>query len=149
MKLSQYFLLICFLIFPQFVQANIHEGAFVDRIHSAKMLIEDSEPRSVEDISMELQLTSSPEGNLQIFEAVAATYRDLVLDGNIVDDKGKKDLYDQIRMNVAFIQFGGNPNQRGAKKVNRWIRQALLKHLSKDLMNDEDMFYSADEWKKK
>jgi hypothetical protein len=143
----KYFLIACFLVLPQAVQAYSGGDAFAKRVHNAKMLIKDFEPRSVEDIAKELRGTSSPEGNLRIFEAVAATYRDLVTNGNINGDKGKKDLYDQIRMNVAFIQFGGNPNERGANQVNRWIRQALLKYLPRDLMSDKDMFYSADDWR--
>ncbi len=133
---------------PQAVQAGSDDSIFLARIHDAKMLVADLDPRTVEDISRDLQSTSSPEGNLQIFEAVASTFRDLVIDGNIVDDKGKKNLYDQIRMNVAFIQFGGNPNLRNGKKIDRWIRQTLMKYLPRELMKDDDIFYSADEWKK-
>jgi len=147
MKLNTLLIILTFLILPQSAQASNGDSEFLARIHHAKMLVADIDPRSVEDISRELHSTSSPQGNLQIFEAVAATYRDLVVNGDIADEAGKKNLYDQIRMNVAFIQFGGNPNTRSGKKIDRWIRQTLMKYLPRKLLKDKDMFYSADEWR--
>jgi len=147
MKLNKIFILILILISPQLAQADSGEDAFLARIHDAKMLVKDLDLRSVEDISRELRTTSSPEGNLQIYEAIAATFRDLVVSGDVTDEAGKKNLYNQIRMNVAFIQFGGNLNDRSGKKIDRWIRQTLVKYLPKDLMKDEDIFYSGDEWR--
>jgi len=148
MKLNTLLVFIMFLILPQSAQADNGDGAFLARILDAKTLVADLDPRSVEDISIELRSTSSPEGNLQIYEAVAATFRDLVINGDVTDEVGKKNLYDQIRMNVAFIQFGGNPNTSSGKKIDRWIRQTLMKYLPQDLLKDEDMFYSAEEWSK-
>jgi len=149
LKSNTLLMLILFLMHPLLAHSDNGDSAFLARIHDAKMLVADLDPRSVEDISIELHSTSSPEGNLQIYEAVAATYRDLVVNGDVTDEVGKKNLYDQIRMNVAFIQFGGNPNDRSGKKIDRWIRQTLIKYLPRDLMKDEDMFYSADEWRKR
>ena len=127
--------------------ANMADSAFLERIHDAKMLVADLDPRSVEDIFKELNTTSSPEGNLQIYEAVAATFRDLVLGGDAADEAGRKTLYDQIRMNVAFIQLGGNSNGGSGKRVDRWIRQTLMQYLSQDLIANDDIFHSADEWR--
>jgi len=141
-------LLIIMILLTAPTSALANEDTFLARIHSAKMLVTDHDPRSVEDILRELQKTSSAEGNLQIYEAVAATYRDLVVDKNVIDEADQKNLYDQIRMNVAFIQFGGDPNYSGGKKINRWIRQTLMKYLPRDLINDETIFHSAEEWKK-
>jgi len=149
MKLNTLLIFIMFLILPQSAQADNGDSAFLARILDAKTLVADLDSRSVEDISIELRSTSSPEGNLQIYEAVAATFRDLVINGDVTDEAGKKNLYDQIRMNVAFIQFGGNPNNKSGKKIDRWIRQTLMKYLPRDLLKDEDMFYSAEEWSKR
>lgn len=148
MKLNKFLALILFLILPQVAQTESNDGIFLKRIHEVKEIVKDLEPRSAGDILKDLRETSSPEGNLQIFEAVAATYKDLVVHKNIVDKKDKRDLYDQIRLNVAFIQFGGNPNSGDGKKLDRWIRQTLIKYLPQDLMNDEDMFFSIDELNK-
>ena len=147
MKLMTLIILMVLFINPQ--EARAGEDAFLVRIQNARALVADHDRRSVADISRQLHATSSAEGNLQIYEAVAATYRDLVASGKITGEIGKKNLYDQIRMNVAFIQFGGDPNYRGGAKINRWIRQTLLNYLPKSLMKDEDMFYSADEWSNK
>ena len=146
MKLVRILLLILFFISPQWTLANIEEGVFLARIRDAKMLVKDLDPRTVEDIYHQLHATSSPEGNLQIYEATAATYRDLVESKEVTDEAGKKNLYDQIRMNVAFIQFGGNPSG-GGKKIDRWIRQTLMKYLPKGLLKDKDIFHSAEEWR--
>ena len=149
MKLNILLILVLLFILPQSAQAKSDDDLFLARIHNAKALVADHDLRSVADISRQLHATSSAEGNLQIYEAVAATYRDLVASGDVTDEAGKKNLYDQIRMNVAFIQFGGDPNYGGGAKINRWIRQTLVNYLPQNLMNNEDMFYSADEWRKK
>lgn len=146
MKLKIVLTLIIILVIPQLVRANSGEDAFLARIHDAKMLVAELDLRTVEDIFRELNATSSPEGNLQIYEAMAATFRDLVVGGDAADEAGRKSLYDQIRMNIAYIQFGGNPKS-GGRRVDRWIRQTLRKYLTKDLMKDEDIFHSVDEWR--
>ncbi len=146
MKLKTALTLIIILVIPQLVRANSGEDAFLARIHDAKMLVAELDSRTVEDIFREFHATSSPEGNLQIYEATAATYRDLMESKEVTGEVEKKNLYDQIRMNIAFIQFGGNPNGGGAK-IDRWIRQTLMKYLSRDLMKEENIFHSVDEWR--
>ena len=149
MIMKKFLILILLFNFAPLAHASSNDDGYLQRIRKAKELIAELEPRSAEDIAQEFIKTSSPEGNVQIFEAIAATYNDLIIRKNIVEDEGKKDLYNQIRLNVAFIQFGGDPSYEGGKKLNRWIRQTLMKYLSKDLISDEDIFYSAGEWNKK
>jgi hypothetical protein len=117
------------------------------RIAQANRLLAEVDSRSVSDIVIEFNKTAAPGANVKIYEAVAATYDDLVKRKNIQDEAQKKHLYDQIRLNVAFIQFGGDPEYDGGKVLDRWIRQALVRHLPKDLMADENTFYSTDDWK--
>ncbi|MEK7377063.1 MAG: hypothetical protein AABZ57_07910, partial [Candidatus Margulisiibacteriota bacterium] len=104
------------------------------RIGQANRLLAEVDRRSANDICDEFNKTAAPEANVKIYEAVAATYDDLVKSKDIQDAAQKVHLYDQIRLNVAYIQFGGDPEYDGGKLLDRWIRQALVRYLPKDLM---------------
>lgn len=148
MKYISILMFVVLLTAPHTAAAESGGSTFRARIMRAQTLVAEHDLRSVDEIWTELQGSVSAEGNLQIYEAVAETYRDLTADGKIAGEAEKRGLYDKIRMNVAFIQFGGDPNYGGGAKINLWIRRSLMKYLSRDLINDDTMFHSADEWSK-
>src|SRR3989338_5082888 len=92
------------------------------RVQRAKKLLAEVDNRPVQAIIDEFNRADFPEGNVQIYEAVAATYRDLAVRKELTAFEDKKSLYDSIRMNVAFLQFGGDIGHTGDKKLNQWIR---------------------------
>jgi len=149
MKFNLLLIFICMFALTQPVQANVNNDEFLERIHHARLLLAGQDPRTVEDIEKEFKATKSPEGNLRIYEAVAATFRELAEEKEITKDEDKKNLYDKIRMNVAFIQFGGEAAGDNGKTIDRWIRQTLVKHLPEDLREDKKLFHSQEDWKKK
>ena len=119
------------------------------RIKQAKSILDQLEPRSIGQIADELNQTDHPQSHLQIYEAVAATYMELVDQQDIRDEEQRKELYNQIRLNVAFIQFGGDFGSSSGTKLDRWIRRRLKNHLPREILKNEKMFFSADDWNKK
>ena len=119
-------------------------GAHLARIEQVKQILGQVEDRPARQIMDEFNRTSAPQGNLQILEAVSATYQDLVDRKKVTDMEEKKQLYNLIRLNVAYLQFGGNIGYQGDKKINLWIRQTLARHLPQELMQNQQVFYTLD-----
>ena len=67
------------------------------RIRDAQEILAEVDLRSTDDIEFEFNQTEDPQGNLQIHEAVAATYQDLIERKGIIAVGKKKELYDYIR----------------------------------------------------
>jgi len=107
-------------------------------------MIEEVESRPVEQILEAFNRAPAPEANLQIYEAVALTYRDLVRRKDITEPGAKILLYNQIRMNVAYLQFGGDAESGKSKKLDLWIRQTLLRYLPREVLENEKIFYALD-----
>lgn len=114
------------------------------RVQKARMLLAEVDSRSSEDILKSFNATESPEGNLVIYEAVAATYCELAPQIGAVKAEDKKALYDTIRMNVAFVQYGGDIGHTGDRKIHQWVRQALKRHLPAGIIKDTKLFYSLE-----
>jgi hypothetical protein len=114
------------------------------RVAQARKILAEVDLRSAQDIIDAFNRTTAPEANLQIYEAVAATYDDLVRRKQVTDPASKKSLYNQIRLNVAYLQFGGDPDAENGKKLDLWIRQTLFRHLPRELMENPAIFHSLD-----
>ena len=119
-------------------------GVQENRVAQARQLLEEVDLRSAREIIDEFNRTPAPQANLQIYEAVAATYADLVKRKEVTDAASKKQLYNQIRLNVAYLQFGGDPESENSRKLDLWIRQTLFRHLPRELMDDTAVFLSLD-----
>ena len=113
-----------------------------ERLSEARHILAEVDPRSEEAIARELLTTPYPEENLQIYEAVARTYLDLVTRKEIVDPQAKTQLFNKIRLNVAFLQFGGSPASGTGKKMDVWIRQTLVRHIPAELLGSPALFHS-------
>ena len=127
----------------QAAKARLTE-AEVARVDAARRILAEVDTRPLQAIVGEINEAPYPEGNLQIYEAVAATYRELVKAKEITEIGHKQSLYNSIRMNVAFLQFGGDINHTGDKLLHQWIRQELRRHLPEGLMENEQLFYSLE-----
>jgi len=78
---------------------------------------------------LEIERTNDPEMVLQIQEAVARVYADVVADQSIKDQPTKEWLYNTVAMNMANMQFGG----RVGGSMNRMITERLKKALPNDI----------------
>ena len=135
-------ILFLLLVSPPVAASKAHlSDTHLARLVQAQKLLADVDSRSQSEIIDELNQTSFPEGNLQIYEAVAATYKELTQHKDIARINKKKRLYDFIRLNIAYLQFGGEIGQ-GNKDLNALIRQTLQRHLPKELLDNDQLFYS-------
>lgn len=115
----------------------------IERIKEAKKLLGSVDPRTVGDISAELSKTRFAEENLQILEAVAQTYRDMILEYEEVTNDKREWLHSMILLNMAYFQFGGSSEQ-GDTGLNIVIRRKLRKYMSPELMANPNLFYSLE-----
>jgi len=128
---------------PAIAAEGYLSNAHVVRVTQAQQLLADVDTRSQNETIDEFNRAAFPEGNLQIYEAVAATYKELTQQKGITELNQKRRLYDFIRLNIAYLQFGGSIEQ-GDKDLNRWIRQTLRRHLPKELFDNDQLFHSLE-----
>ena len=117
--------------------------AQMERVKAAKQLLGAADPRAVEEIADEFSKTRLTEGNLQIFEAVAQTYRDMLLEYPQAAQGKKEWLHSMILLNMAYFQFGGSSEENDSG-LNITIRRKLKKYLSPELLADPNLFYSLE-----
>lgn len=100
--------------------------AQIDRVRAIKKLLGEADTKTFEKTVSELQKTGDCELTLQLQEAVAKVYAEIVAEQNITDLSKEQWLYGVVALNMANIQFGGRP----AGPLNRMITQRLRKSLS-------------------
>lgn len=106
----------------------------IQRVKAVKQLLYGIDTKSLQQTVDDLEKTSQPLINLQIREAMAKTYADLVKEYNVTVLKKKEWLYSMVCLNMAFIQFGGEQS-RNSTSLNRLICQKLKKHLPLHALN--------------
>jgi hypothetical protein len=117
----------------------------VFRLTKAKALLMDAEKRPLDEIIEEFERTGLPHEHLQIYEAVAATFRDILTDHQENDTRSRERLLDKIRMNMAYFQFGGTKTeQEGGSELNRLIQRKLKQYLPEDIWGNSKLFHSLE-----
>ena len=142
------FLLAVFLlnvsIFSAFAYQDLSAGQ-LQRINTAKSLLGATDDRTLAATISELEKSPSTEGALEIYEAIAETYGELVKKHGLTDKKAQERLLDKIRMNMAYFQLGGPDVERVSdSSLNIVIRRLLKKHLPAQLFSDRRFFKSLD-----
>jgi hypothetical protein len=115
----------------------------LERVRSAKTILAEVDERSLQELEKELSATDFPEGHLQILEAVAATYREMLEEYEATTQGRKEWLHSMILLNMAYFQFGGNSEENDTG-LNIVIRRKLKKHLSVQLLADPRLFHSLE-----
>ena len=117
----------------------------IERVTKAKRLLGDADQGSLTKTIHRLKKSPAVEGELQIIEAVAATYDELVRKYKPADKMARERLLDKIRMNMAYFQLGGpdteNPRE---SSLNIVIRRKLKEHLPSELINQPGFLYSLE-----
>lgn len=117
----------------------------LQRIKTAKALLGATDSRTLTAAISELEKSPSAEGALEIYEAIAETYGELVKKHGLTDKKAQERLLDKIRMNMAYFQLGGPDVERASdSSLNIVIRRLLKKHLPAQLFSDRSFFKSLD-----
>ena len=132
------------LLLPAIASANFTQVE-IRRLTEAKSLLMDAEKRSVEDLIKEFNDTGLPREQLDIYEATAATFRDIINDYSKNDAQSRERLLDKIRMNMAYFQFGGTrAEQEGGSELNRLIQRKLIQYLPENIWDNPKLFHSLE-----
>lgn len=102
----------------------------IERLRAVKLMLADVESKSLTQMQRELEATDDPAMQLDIKEAMARAYSEIVQEQQ-VSGKGRKVwLYSMVALNMAYFQFGGSKDSAaGATNLNKLIRQKLKTHL--------------------
>jgi hypothetical protein len=117
----------------------------IERVKAVKALLYGVDTKSLRETIDELEKTRHPRINLQIREAMAKAYTDIVREINVNGQKKKEWLYSMVCLNMAYLQFGGGHGTHGsAGSLNRFIRQKLRKYLPPDALKQPGFLYSLE-----
>ena len=136
MKIFLRFIFLIFL-FPvqlSYAQENLTPSQ-VERVKASKDLIQEVDTKSLQRTISELEDSLYPELNLQIMEAKAKAYDDIVREQKVVGLKNKQWLYSMIALNMANLQFGGKVGNGRDGSLNRLISYKLKMHLPKEVFD--------------
>ena len=100
----------------------------IQRVKAVKELLDGVDMKSTQGTIHELERSRNPEFSLQMKEAMAKAFVDIVKEENVEGRKKKKWLYSMVCLNMAYFQFGGAQGKSGSTtELNRLIRQKLIK----------------------
>ncbi len=117
----------------------------IERVKAAKALLEEVDTKSLSQTIRELERSPHPMTNLEIKEAEAKAYTDIVKEEEVQGQKKKEWLYSMVCLNMAYLQFGGGPGtSRDTTDLNRLIRQKLKKYLPPGLLQQEAVSHSLE-----
>lgn len=135
-------LFIVFFLVPSLAAGQTRlTSAQIERLKASRQLLADVDDRSLEASLAGLERSDFPEENLQILEAIARTYTDIVKEQNVIEQKNKAWLYSMITLNAAYLQLGGiQAGQSGDTALNKLIRAKLKKYLSPELQQNQEIF---------
>jgi len=115
----------------------------IQRVKAVKVLLSVVDKKPLRMTIAELEKTREPEINLEIKEAMAQAYTDVVRDYKVEGQKKKEWLYSMVCLNMAYLQFGGQqPASGDSNSLNKLIRQELKKHLSLEVLRQSGLLYS-------
>lgn len=111
------------------------------RVQQYKLMLKDVEPRPAKAIIAELVNSDHPMLNLQIKEAMAKTFTDIVREQNVEGEGKRKWLYSMVALNMANLQFGGSS---GNNPLNTMILRKLKKNLPPEVLTQKGFHISLD-----
>jgi hypothetical protein len=114
----------------------------MQRLESCRRLTEDIDDKSLQAAIAQLDNSPDPEENLQLLEAVARTYAEIVRDQKVSGLEKKKWLYSMVTLNMAYLQLGGlDVNPPGDTSLNKLIRRKLKEHMPPELKENKNLFH--------
>ena len=140
--MKQVFILVIFLFF--LVPAEAKEQGIqhhltareLERVKIIKEALGEVDGNTLRQTVHELEKRPHLEVNLQIKEAMAKAYGDIVREQNVTGQHKKEWLYSMIALNMAYLQFAADKDSAaGAKNLNKLIRYKLKQYLPRDIFN--------------
>ena len=133
-----------FLAVPAHAQGNFPTPRDIERVRVLKEILYGIDTKSLRETIEELEKTRHSQINLQMREAMAKTYADIVREINVEGQKKKEWLYSMVCLNMAYLQFGGSQGKSGSTtELNRLIRRKLKEYLPPNALNRDGFFYKV------
>lgn len=123
---------------PAFAQLTPQQ---LERVKVCHRLLEGAQNKSVQEMSTDIEQMPSPEKHLQILEAVALTYSEIVQEQKIEEQDRREWLHSMIALNMGYLQLGGAGS---GDPMHRMIQRKLKAHLSPALLKDPELFQSLE-----
>jgi len=120
-------------------------GEEIQRLKAVKQLLYGVDRKSLQETIHEVEKSRHPKMTLEMQEAMAKAYTDIVSEMNVVSQKKKEWLYSMVCLNMAYFQFGGSQGKYGSTtELNRLIRQKLIKYLPVNALKQPGFVYSLE-----
>lgn len=117
----------------------------IERVRVIKEMLAGIDKKSLNETIVELEKTRHPLMNIQMKEAMAKAYTDIVREVDVEGQKKKEWLYSMVCLNMAYLQFGGGKGTPGdTTSLNRLIRQKLIEYLPSNISKQSGFLYSLD-----
>lgn len=142
--MNKFIFVVLFLILtvPAFAGGKL-SSVEIERVRAFKQLTTDVDKKSLETVLREIENTKDPQMTLQISEAIAQVYQELVREKEVVDLEARQWLYGMISLNMANLQFGGK--QTGASgPLNRLITKKLKENLPEGIFENPHFHVSIE-----
>ena len=140
MNMRQFFISVIFFFFLLPVQAKEAGGQRhltaheLERVTMIRENLGGVDKKTLQQMVGELENRPYLEVNLQIKEAMAKAYVDIVREQNVMSQSKKEWLYSMIALNMAYLQFAADKDSAaGAKNLNKLIRYKLKQYLPQDI----------------
>ncbi len=127
-------IILVLFFFPFHAEAKSYKNHLnqveIERVKVFKAMIDEVDKKSLDQMIADLEKTSHPLLNLEIKEAMAKTYVDIIREEKVSGRPKKEWLYSMIALNMAYFQFGGDKDSAsGSKNLNKLIRSKLKEYL--------------------
>ena len=120
-------------------------GQQIERVKAFKELLHGVDKESLQKTIRVLEKTRNPQINIEMKEAMAKSYVDIVSEENVEGQKKKEWLYSMVCLNMAYLQFGGSQGKYGSTtELNRLIRQKLIHYLPTNALKQPGFVYSLE-----
>ncbi len=115
----------------------------IERVKAVKVLLGGVDKKTLPETIHDLEKARRPQIDLELMEAMAHAYTDIVAEINVEGEKKKEWLYSMVCLNMAYLQFGGSQGKSGTTtELNRLIRQKLIKYLPPNALKQRGFVYS-------
>jgi hypothetical protein len=123
---------------------HLTEGE-IQRLKAVKVLLYGVDKKSLQATIEEVEKARDPQISLQMKEAMARAYTDIVKEINVQGQQKKEWLYSMVCLNMAYLQFGGSQGKYGSTtELNRLIRRKLTEYLPPNALKQPGFVYSLE-----
>lgn len=115
----------------------------VERVKAFKQLIKDVDTKSLQQTIDDVSAMKDPSLELELQEAIARTYADIVQEHKVTEQKTKEWLWSVIKINMAYLQLGGQKDE-STNGLHVIIRQKLREYLPSDILRQPGFLYKLE-----